>query len=149
MRPFTMTTAAVNRNSPPRLQDYEAERAAYRVEVPDRFNAVIDIIERWAAEAPDDMALVSRDGAGEVVAEQTVADLALQSRRAARALIELGIGKGDPVFIMLPRVPAWYAAVLGTIRLGAVPMPGTGQLTARDIGYRLRSADAVAAVTDP
>ena len=82
------------------------------------------------------------------MAEQTVADLARESRRAARALLALGIQKGDPVFVMLPRVPAWYAAMLGAIRIGAVPMPGTNQLTSRDIAYRFRSADAVAAITD-
>lgn len=143
-----MTSTPPDRTAPPRLEDYEAERAAYRVEVPERFNAVVDIIELWAAEAPDDLALVSLDGAGNVVAQQTPSDLALQAGRAARALNKLGVRKGDPVFIMLPRVPAWYAAVLGAIRLGAVPMPGTGQLTSRDIAYRLRSADAVAAITD-
>jgi acyl-coenzyme A synthetase/AMP-(fatty) acid ligase len=138
------TTAAV----PPRLTDYDAERATFRIEVPERFNAVLDIVERWAREAPADMALVSLDGQGGVIAEQTVADLARESRRAARALLDLGIEKGDPVFVMLPRVPAWYSAVLGAIGIGAIPMPGTNQLTARDIAYRLRSADAVAAITD-
>jgi non-ribosomal peptide synthetase component F len=94
------------------------------------------------------MALISLDGQGDVVAEQTVADLARESRRAARALLALGIQKDDPVFVMLPRAPAWYSAVLGAIRIGAVPMPGTNQLTSRDIAYRFRSADAVAAITD-
>jgi acetyl-CoA synthetase len=143
-----MTETPAAADVPPRLTDYETERASFRIEVPERFNAVIDIVERWAAEAPEDMALVSLDGRGEVVAEQTVADLARESRRAARALLSLGIRKGDPVFVMLPHVPAWYAAVLGAIRIGAVPMPGTNQLTPRDIAYRLRSADAVAAITD-
>jgi acetyl-CoA synthetase len=136
------------RSAPPRLADYEAERHSYHLDVPERFNAVIDIVERWASEAPRDMALVSLDGQGSVMAEQTTEDLARESRRAARALLQLGVKKGDPVFIMLPRIPAWYSAVLGTIRIGAVPMPGTNQLTARDIAYRLRSADAVAAITD-
>jgi acetyl-CoA synthetase len=143
-----MTSSTPTRSDPPRLENYQAERAAYRVEVPDRFNAVLDIIERWAAEAPEDTALVSLDGQGAVVAEQTVAELAFESRRAARALIELGIRKGDPVFVMLPRVPAWYSALLGAIRIGAVPMPGTNQLTSRDIAYRLSRADAVAVITD-
>jgi acetyl-CoA synthetase len=137
-----------SRDVPPRLADYEAERASYRIEVPERFNPVIDIIEAWAGEAPEDMALVSLDGQGGVVAEQSVADLARESRRAARALLELGIGKGDPVFIMLPRVPAWYSALLGAMRIGAVPMPGTNQLTSRDISYRLGQADTVAVITD-
>ncbi len=55
-----------------------------------------------------------------MVAEQSAADLARESRRAARALSEFGVKPGDPVFIMLPRVPAWYAAMLGVIRIGAV-----------------------------
>lgn len=143
-----MRTSRPTRSDPPRLNDYEAERASYRVSVPERFNPVLDIIERWAAEAPQDMALVSLDGQGSVAAEQTVAELALESRRAARALARLGIRKGDPVFIMLPRVPAWYSALLGVIRIGAVPMPGTNQLTSRDISYRLNRADAVAVITD-
>ncbi|MGZ6564899.1 MAG: AMP-binding protein, partial [Solirubrobacteraceae bacterium] len=120
----------------------------YRVDVPDTYNPTIDIVERWAQEVPDDLALVSLDGSGGVVAEQSAADLARDARQAARALLELGVRKGDPVFIMLPRVPAWYAAMLGVIRIGAIAMPGTNQLTPRDISYRVRSAGAVAAITD-
>jgi acyl-coenzyme A synthetase/AMP-(fatty) acid ligase len=137
-----------DRSAPPRMASYDEARATYHLDVPERFNPVIDIVERWAAEAPDDVALVSLGPGGELVAEHTTAALAAESRRAARALIELGIGPGDPVFIMLPRVPAWYAAMLGAIRIGAVAMPGPNQLTSRDISYRIRSADAVAAITD-
>jgi acetyl-CoA synthetase len=137
-----------DRSAPPRLTSYEDERATYRIEMPETYNPVIDIVERWAHESPDELALVSLDGGGGVVAEQTAADLARESRRAARALIQLGVKSGDRVFIMLPRVPAWYAAMLGVIRIGAVAMPGTNQLTPKDIAYRITSADAVAAITD-
>ncbi len=140
--------AAPDRSAPPRMADYAAERASFRLEVPERFNPVIDIVERWAAEAPEDLALVSLDGTGGTVAEQSAADLALQSRRCARALLEVGVGKGDRVFVMLPRVPAFYAAVLGAIRIGAVVMPAPNMLTPRDIGYRVRVSGAVAAITD-
>jgi acyl-coenzyme A synthetase/AMP-(fatty) acid ligase len=116
--------------------------------VPERFNPVLAIVERWAAEAPDDLALVSLDGAGGTVAEQSAADLARESRRCARALLGAGVGKGDRVFVMLPRVPAFYAAVLGAIRIGAVVMPAPNMLTPRDIGYRVRASGAVAAITD-
>jgi acetyl-CoA synthetase len=136
-----------DRSAPPRMADYEEECATFTVDVPERFNPVIDIIERWAAEAPDDLALVSLGPRGETVAEHTIEQLAAESRRAARALLELGVTKGDPVFIMLPRVPAWYAAMLGAIRIGAVVMPGTNQLTARDIAYRIKAADATVAIT--
>jgi acyl-coenzyme A synthetase/AMP-(fatty) acid ligase len=142
------TTTRPDRSTPPNLTSYEEARAAYHVELGERFNPVIDIIDAWAAEAPDDLALVSLGPDGSTVAEHTVAEVARESRRAARALQALGIEKGDPIFIMLPRVPAWYFAMLGAIRIGAVVMPGTNQLTARDISYRIRAADAVAAIVD-
>ena len=129
------------------MTSYEQERSTFHVDVPERFNPVIDIIETWSAQAPDDLALVSLGPNGETVAEHTVQQLAAESRRGARALLELGVRPGDPVFIMLPRVPAWYAAMLGAIRIGAVVMPGTNQLTARDIAYRIGAADAVVAIT--
>jgi acyl-coenzyme A synthetase/AMP-(fatty) acid ligase len=137
-----------DRTAPPRMTSYEEERASFRIDVPERFNPVIDIVERWAREAPDDLALVSLGPEGETVAEQTAEDLARESRRAARALLEQGVRPGDRIFIMLPRVPAWYASMLGAIRIGAVAMPAPNQLTSRDIAYRIRSADAVAAITD-
>ncbi|HST42337.1 MAG TPA: AMP-binding protein [Conexibacter sp.] len=136
------------RSAPPNLTSYEQARADYRPQVPARFNPTVDIVERWAAEAPEELALLSLGPAGETVAAQSAAQLADAARRMARALLELGIGPGDRIFVMLPRVPAWYATVLGAIRIGAVPMPGTNQLTARDISYRIRAGEAVAAVTD-
>jgi len=145
---MTSTRARPDRTAPPRLESYEQARAEFRVDVPDHFNPVVDIVERWAEEAPDDLALLSLGPDGETVAEQTAGDLAREARRAARALLALGVKRGDPVFIMLPRVPAWYAAMLGAIRIGAVAMPAPNQLTPRDIAYRLRSSDAVATITD-
>jgi len=130
------------------MTDYEAERAGFRLEVPSRYNVVLDVIGGRAAQDPDGMALLSLDDKGTVVARHTWRDLDSQTRRMAHALTALGIGKGDPVFVMLPRVPEWYVVTLGAIRIGALPMPGTPQLTDRDAAYRIQKADAVAAVTD-
>ena len=141
-------TQLPDRSAPPRMADYESEYANFRLEVPEVFNPTVDIVEAWAAREPEALALVSLDGAGGVVAEQSVADLARESRRCARALPAAGIGKGDRVFVMLPRVPAWYAAVLGAIRIGAVVAPAPNMLTPRDIGYRVGTLGAVAAITD-
>jgi acetyl-CoA synthetase len=142
------TTTRPGRDAPPRLTDYEGERARFSIDVPSRFNAVVGVLDRWAAEDPDAVALLSLDGAGEVTARQSVADLVSASRRAARALAGLGVGPGERVVVMLPRVPAWYAAVLGAIRIGAVPMPAPTLLTPRDVAYRVERGGAVAVVTD-
>ena len=140
--------ALPDRAAPPRMADYESEYASFRLEVPEVFNPTIDIVEAWMGREPEALALVSLDRAGGVVAEQTTTDLARESRRCARALAAAGIGKGDRVFLMLPRVPAWYAAVLGAIRIGAVVAPAPNMLTPRDIGYRMGTLGAVAALVD-
>jgi acetyl-CoA synthetase len=132
----------------PRLADIDVERVGYRVEVPERFNPVLDIVDVWASEDPDAVAVVSLNAAGDVVAEQSAAELACASREAARVLLELGVGKGDHVFVMLPRVPEWYAALLGAMRIGAIPMPGPNLLTPKDIAYRFDQTGATAAITD-
>lgn len=136
------------RDAAPRLTDHAAERASFRLDVPEVFNPVVDVVETWAAEDPDALAVLSLGPDGAVTGEQTAADLARDARRFGRALLDLGVRKGDPVFVMLPRVPAWYVVVLGAIRVGAVPMPGPNLLTAKDIAYRVSEAGAVAAVTD-
>jgi acetyl-CoA synthetase len=141
------STELPGRSAPPRLTDYAAERESFRLTVPVRFNAVVDIVERWAADDPSALALVSLDGDGETVAEHTAAELTDRGQRAARALLKLGVRKGDRVFIMLPRVPAFYEAMLGAIRIGAIVSPGTNQLTSKDIAYRINEAEAAVAIT--
>lgn len=136
------------RDCPPNVGDYATERASFSLEVPERFNPVLAIVETWADEDPDAPAVLSLDGAGDVVELETAADLARHSREAARVLLDLGVRKGDHVFVMLARVPAWYAAMLGAMRIGAIPMPGPNLLTTKDIAYRIERAGATAALTD-
>jgi acetyl-CoA synthetase len=138
-----------SRDCVPRLTNLDAERASFRVAVPERFNAVRDIVDRWATEDPDAVAIVSVDARGELVAGQSAAELARASREAARALLDLGVRTGDHVFVMLPRIPEWYTALLGAIRIGAIPMPGPNLLTPKDIAYRFGRTGAAAAITDP
>jgi len=136
------------RDCTPRLRDIDAERAGYEVTVPERFNAVIDILDAWAAEEPDALAVLSVNGEGNIVAEQSASDLARASRAAARAFLDLGVDKGDHMFVMLPRLPEWYMALLGAMRIGAIPMPGPNLLTPKDIAYRFDQTGATAAITD-
>ncbi len=137
------------RESVPNLVDYEQERRNPPPPVPERFNYVLDILEARASGQPRELALLSLGPGGEVVGEHSYQDLASASRRVGNGLAALGVHAGDRVFVMLPRIPEWYFVVLGAIRIGAVPMPATIQLTARDLAYRIGRAGAVAAVCDP
>src|SRR6185295_3664815 len=113
------------------------------------FNFARDVVEHWARQTPNAPALwwVGEGGRGEV--RLTFAQLARQLRCAADFFNTQGIGPGDRVLVMLPRVPQWWVAMLGLIRLGAVPVPATLLLTARDVAYRLETARISAVITSP
>src|SRR5689334_23327313 len=130
----------------PNMTDYAAEWAAFRWPRPERFNFARDVVDRWAAD-PDKLALLHLDPAGR---EQRVTFRQVQRRSAqlANALRGMGVQRGERVFVMLPRVVEWWETLVGVLRMGAVAMPGTSQLTDKDIVYRSGAAEASAVITD-
>jgi acetyl-CoA synthetase/medium-chain acyl-CoA synthetase len=112
------------------------------------FNFARDVIDYWAQERPDSPALRSVDQSGTADRTFTFREIAELSRRAANAFSRAGVQRGDRVLVILPRVPQWWAAVLGLIRLGAVPIPGTPLLTPRDIAYRIGAAEVRGVIAD-
>ena len=130
------------------MVDYARTRAEFRVQIPDRFNYTGDIIGARAAETPDKIALIGIEPDGVTVNRYTFDDLARLAHRTAHVLRSRGVGRGDRVFVQLPRIVEWYAVMLGCFQIGAVPMPGTTQLMPKDQAYRINRADAVAAVCD-
>ncbi|MDA8147112.1 MAG: AMP-binding protein [Thermaerobacter sp.] len=128
------------------LGDYAAARRDFRVEIPERFNFAADVLDRWAAD-PARTALWRVDGEGREE-RLTFAQVAERSRRVAAALSGLGVAKGDLVLVLLPRLAAWWETMTGLIRLGAVPVPGTTQLSARDLAFRMGATGAGVIVTD-
>lgn len=116
--------------------------------VPEYFNFSTDVFDRWASSRPDAIALwwVSDDRQTE--RRFTFCELSDLSLRAAKALEDSGILSGDPVILMLRRIPEWWIAMLGLIRLGAVPVPCTPQLTTHDLDYRLEAGGIRAVITD-
>ena len=135
-------------DSTPNMQDYEETYRTARLDVPEYFNFALDVVDRWADDHTK-LALVSVDPTGQTAEHHTFWDLKVLSNRFANLLKGLGVAKGDRVFIMLPRISQWYVAMLGLMKVGAVPMPATTLLTPRDIEYRITQADAIMAITDP
>ena len=133
---------------PPNMQDYETTYRDYRLEVPEYYNFGLDVVDRWAEDRTK-LALISVDPTGENAEQHSFWDLKVQSNKFANMLRELGPKKGDRVFIMLPRIPAWYVANVGMMKLGVLPMPATTLCTPRDIEYRVNLAEASAVITDP
>jgi acetyl-CoA synthetase/medium-chain acyl-CoA synthetase len=115
---------------------------------PQYFNFATDVVDRWAATRPESLALWHVHATTRAEYKLTFRQIAGLSRQAANFFRSCGIDRGDRVLLMLPRVPQWWVAMLGLIRLGAVPVPATLLLTARDVAYRLKMAAIQAVVTN-
>src|SRR5699024_9208887 len=77
----------------------------------------------------------------------TFDDLAERSNRFANLLENEGIERGDRVFTYLPRIPAHYVSIVGTLKRGAVFGGINERLGPDGIAYRLDDCDASAVVT--
>jgi acetyl-CoA synthetase/medium-chain acyl-CoA synthetase len=116
--------------------------------VPEFFNFAQDVVEKWASSRPDALARWWIDETESAQRRFTFREIADAGIRAANFFASQGIARGDRVIVILPRVPEWWFAVLGLIRMGAVPIPGTPLLTAKDIAYRVEASSAAAIITD-
>jgi benzoate-CoA ligase family protein len=68
--------------------------------------------------------------------------------RVAAHLRELGIRREERILLVLDDTPAFPAAFLGAMRIGAVPIPVNFLARPQDFGYFLEDSYAVAAIVD-
>jgi acetyl-CoA synthetase/medium-chain acyl-CoA synthetase len=128
------------------MDNYEQEWAHFQLDSPETFNFGFDVVDKWAAD-PNKLAMlwVGEDGSR---ARYTFADMRRESNRFAQVLQGLGVAQGDGVMIVLPRLPEWHSMMVGIMKLGAIPMPGTVLLTAKDYEYRINMAEARIVIVD-
>jgi acyl-coenzyme A synthetase/AMP-(fatty) acid ligase len=126
------------------IENYRLVYSNFRWEMPEYFNfgATIDKF----AEDPRRVAILWEDAEGRR-ARLTFADVAQQSCRIASVLGGLGIRKGDPILLVLPRVALWQAAYIGAIRAGAIVIPCTSMLREKDLVYRANHSGARAIIS--
>jgi acetyl-CoA synthetase len=117
----------------------------FKIEVPEYFNFGFDVVDKWA-EIDDKVALIWIDTDGKNYKEYRFSDLKKMSDKFANILIDRGYKKGDMLYVMVPRVPEWYAVMLGCFKVGVVPMPAPKILRPKDINYRLKKSEAKGAV---
>ncbi len=113
-----------------------------------KVNMAYEAIDRHVAEGRgNNIALHYSDNHREE--SYTFSDLSKQSNRFANLLRGLGVGKGDRVFIFMPRTPELYFSLLGTLKAGAVVGPLFEAFMETAVRDRLQDSGAVALVTTP
>ncbi|XP_057191035.1 acyl-coenzyme A synthetase ACSM3, mitochondrial isoform X2 [Triplophysa rosa] len=137
---------------PKNYSDYESMRRSYKPQIPLHYNFAEDVLEQWEMKEKNGQrsslpALWWVNDIEEV--RWSFEELCFHSRRLANVLCQVcGLERGDRIFLILPRVPEWWLVNVACIRTGTVLIPGTYQLTARDIRHRLQASGAKCVITD-
>ena len=113
--------------------------------IPENFNFAYDVMDAWAEEKPEGLAILWTNDQGEEI-RTTFAELKEQTDQAASYLMSLGIGKNDPVMLILKRRYEWWVIMLALCKIGAIVIPATHMLTKKDIIYRNTRASVKAII---
>ncbi|WP_438352779.1 long-chain-fatty-acid--CoA ligase [Microbacterium sp. CJ88] len=117
---------------------------SYAAGVPDDLDPVsgslVDIVDASVRDYPDAAALQFFGR------ETTYRELDAQIARAAAGLKALGVGKGDPVAIILPNCPQHIVAFYAVLRLGAVVVEHNPLYTPRELRKQFEDHGATVAI---
>ena len=100
-----------------------------------------EILSTTAVETPDAHATQFLGAA------LTYRDIKQRTDRLAKALAQLGVGKGDRVGIMLPNCPQYIISAFAILRLGAIVVNINPIYTARELDNVVRDSGATVLIT--
>ncbi|XP_026714795.1 acyl-coenzyme A synthetase ACSM4, mitochondrial-like [Athene cunicularia] len=137
--------------APLNFSDYEAISRCEQ-EVPEYFNFASDVLDKWSQiekerKEPSNPALWWINGKGDEI-KWSFEELGFLSQKVANVLSgPCSLQRGDGVLVILPRLPEWWLLYVACMRTGVIIIPGTTQLTAQDICYRLLASKAKGIIT--
>ena len=127
------------------FESYEDFKENYKLNVPEYFNFGFDVVDEWAAQDKDKKALVWCDDNNDEKIF-TFTDIKKLSNKAANFFKSIGIKKGDAVLLILRRRWEYWVCATALHKLGAILIPGSLQLTKKDIVYRANAANIKAII---
>ena len=127
------------------IRDSQGKITDVLFDYPDSFNFAYDVMDRFAGEAPEQLALLHKTAEGRIT-RFTFGDIKRLSDKAANAMRSLGIGKGNGVMLLLKRRYEFWISILAIHKLGAVAIPTSHMVSAEDIRERVRLSGAKAVI---
>jgi acetyl-CoA synthetase len=121
------------------FDSYEDFKQNYRIQVPETFNFGFDIVDEWAKQEPEKKALVWCNDDGEE-RTFTFTEISRLSNQAANYFRHLGVRKGTVVMLILRRRWEYWVCAVALHKIGAILIPGSLQLSTKDLIYRGTSA---------
>jgi benzoate-CoA ligase len=111
------------------------------IELPEQYNLVDHFVDRHIREGrADKTAIISGDR------RLTYGQIAQQVNRVGNGLLGLGLQEEQRVLLVLPDIPEFAAAYLGTMKIGAVAVPTSTALRASDYAWFLDESRARIAI---
>src|SRR5687768_9697946 len=107
MDPFNPTLSRIASRA-----DYDHLRESFQWHRPEYFNFGLDVVDGWAREEPDRVAIHWVSGRDERTL--TFAQLSERTTRLAQALRHSGLKQGDRVLVILPRIVQWWEILVAT-----------------------------------
>jgi acetyl-CoA synthetase len=115
----------------PNLPDYKKAYKGFRWEAikkelglgSGRLNIAIKAVDQHAETWRKNKVALYWEGAEGQGRKLTFADLKTESNRIGNMLLNLGVKRGDRVFVFLPRIPELYTSVIAIAKIGAVAGP--------------------------
>lgn len=113
----------------------------------EHYNFANDVVDKWAEQQPNKLAMLWLDDSNN---ERRVSfsQMSQASKRVANCLLEAGVQRGDTLILMLGRQVAWWEIMTACLRMGVVVSPATGQLSNKDLLYRIDATKASCIITD-
>ena len=128
--------------------DEQGNLQKFSLDYPDNFNFGYDVVDAIAEETPGKIALVWCNTENEE-RTFTFGEVREQSNRYANVFQNAGIGRGSRVMLVLKRHYEYWFAVIALHKLGAIVIPATHMLTAKDYIYRIHMAKVDAILCTP
>lgn len=128
-----------------KFDSYEDFMQNFKVNVPETFNFGYDVVDVYAKEQPEKTAILWANDEGKTQ-KVTYAQYKEMSDKVASMLLQLGIRKGDCVMLILRRRLEWWISMIALHKIGAIAIPASQLLTAKDITYRCQAADIKAII---
>jgi acyl-coenzyme A synthetase/AMP-(fatty) acid ligase len=109
----------------------------------ERFNFTRDVLDR-----AEGRAIVFLSSSGET-RELSFGEVSARAAQWTNLLRRRGVELGDRVLVQLGKTPEWSAAMCGCLKAGAVAIPCSEMLRAKDLDFRARHSGARLLVADP
>ena len=127
--------------------DYERAYSEFAWPALDQFNWALDYFDVIAHDNHNPALWIVDDPASPGT-KFTYAQMSERSARMANFLHGIGVGRGDRLLLMLPNRVELWDVMLAAMKLGAIVLPATTQLSADDVRDRIQIGEANFVVVD-